>query len=87
MIKQLIGDQRDEFLEKDDILDKWQSNLTASERRTLITKWLGQAWENLNNDYPNLRKKLFQKTGLLMMTCDGTGDNLIRPEGFESYTF
>ena len=86
MIKQLIGDQLDEFLEKDDNLDKWQSNLTASERRILITKWFGQAWENLNKDYPNFREKLFQKTGLLT-TCDGTDDNLIRTKGFENYTF
>ena len=50
MIKQLIGDQLDEYLEKDDNLDKWQSNL-----RILITKWFGQAWENLNKDYPNFR--------------------------------
>ena len=85
MIKQLTEDQLDEFLEKDDNLDKWQSNLTASERRILITKWLGQAWENLNKDYPNFRKNLFQKKGLLM-TRDGTDDNLIRPEGFENYT-
>ena len=61
MIKQLIGDQLDEFLEKYDNLDKWQSNLTASERRILITKWLGQAWEISTKTTPTSGKNFSRR--------------------------
>eukprot|EP00794_Sanderia_malayensis_P013638 gene13638-15064_t len=85
MIKQLIGQELDKYLEEDDNLEKWQTSLTAGERRILLTKWVGEAWEKLNTNL-SYRKKLFQKTGLLM-TADGSDDELIRPEGFPNYTF
>eukprot|EP00112_Aurelia_sp_Birch-Aquarium-sp1_P024456 Seg7753.1 transcript_id=Seg7753.1/GoldUCD/mRNA.D3Y31 product="hypothetical protein" protein_id=Seg7753.1/GoldUCD/D3Y31 len=86
LIKVLMGEQMDLFLQEDDNLEKWQSKITASERRILITKWLGEAWEKLGKEYPDFRRKLFLKTGLLM-TADKTDDDLIRPEGFEDYHF
>ena len=76
-----IGQQLDKYLEKKD-----NSSLSASERRLLITHWLSDAWERITHDYPDYRRKLFQKTGLLM-TADGSDDVLIKPEGFTDYTF
>ena len=86
LTKTIMGQQLDKYLEKKDNLRKWQSSLSASERRILITHSLGDAWERITHDYPHFRKKLFQKTGLLM-TADGSDDVLIKPEGFTDYTF
>ena len=86
LIKELMGKELDKYLEKDDNLNKWQSSLSAGDRRILITKWLDEAWEKVSTDCPDYRKKLFLKTGLLM-TADGSNDDLIKPEGFEDCTF
>ena len=51
-----------------------------------MTKFVGQAWEELNEDYSEMRKKFYQKTGCLM-TADGTDDDKIQPEGFVNYNF
>ena len=86
LIKKLMGKELDKHLEESDNLEKWQSSFSASERRILLTEWLGSAWELINSEYPGNRKKLFQRTGLLM-TADGSDDNLIQPEGFADYSF
>ena len=86
LIKKLIGTELDKYLEVEANYDKWCSGLTAGERRVLITKWVANAWETINLKYPNFRRKLFLKTGLLM-TTDGSGDEHIRPQGFENYSF
>ena len=86
LIKKLMGQELDKYLEQSDNLTKWQSSLTAGERRILITHWLGEAWETVGLNYPNYRKKLFEKTGLLM-TVDGSEDHLIKPDGFDDYSF
>ena len=86
LIKKLIGAELDKYLEVEANYDKWCSGLTAGERRVLITKWVANAWETINLKYPNFRRKLFLKTGLLM-TADGSGDEHIRPQGFENYSF
>ena len=50
-----------------------------------MTKWAGAAWRELTKDQA-LIKKLFQKTGCLL-TIDGTGDDMIRPQGLDDYKF
>ena len=55
-------------------------------KELLLTEWLGSAWELINSEYPGNRKKLSQRTRLLM-TADGSDDNLIQPEGFADYSF
>eukprot|EP00794_Sanderia_malayensis_P001546 gene1546-1709_t len=59
LIKKLMGQQLDKYLEQSDNLLKWQSSLTAGERRILITHWL----------------------------VDGSEDHLIKPDGFDNYSF
>ena len=74
-------DQGEGFMMKKKIglyLDEW--------RRILMTKFVGQAWEELNEDYSEMRRKFFLKTGCLM-TADGTDDDKIQPEGFVNYNF
>ena len=88
LIKKLMGNELDKYLEKKDNLERWQSPsaLTASERRILFTQWLGQAWQTTESGYAGTRRKLFKKTGSVM-TADGSDDDLIRPEGFPDYSF
>ena len=65
--------------------DKWQAekrydvdqSFTASERRILLTKWTGEAYENLFiTKYNGFCCKLFKKTGCLL-TADWTDDELV----------
>ena len=86
MMKKKIGLYLDEWLEDEENFDKWHRTISAKERRILMTKFVGQAWEELNEDYSEMRRKFFQKTGCLM-TADGTDDDKIQPEGFVNYNF
>ena len=57
---------------------------TASEKRTLITKWVGDDYrEFLSLKHDGLRYRLLQKTGCLI-TADGSDNELIQPEGLPS---
>ena len=58
---------------------------SAKERRILIAHWVGEAYQDLcKNEYDNLRWRTFEKTGCLM-TADGSGEELITPEGLDNY--
>ena len=85
-IKKLMGVELDKHLETGH-LEKWQHPLRASERRILLTQWLANAWHRIDNsEYPGGRRKLFERTGLLM-TTDGGDDDLVQPKGFADYLF
>ena len=50
MLKFEIGRQLNIWLGQADNLEKWESNkLTASDRRVLITQWVGQAMDIVDN--------------------------------------
>ena len=88
LMKRLIGQQQDAWLECDDNMEKWIGNqkLTASDRRVLISHWVGEANKKLQGDeYAAFRKGCFLRTGCLI-TADGSDDELIRPEGLPGYT-
>jgi len=85
-IKRQISMKFDEWLDADEKnLAKWEEGLlTASERRILMTMWLGEAF-----DYciKNLSiRRYWEKTGSLM-SIDSSGDHLITPEGTENYDY
>ena len=99
LLKVYTGQALDEWLGHGENLQKWECNaLTASERRVLITKWVGEATERIDKlPYhhedgrtsredtgvpPLYRHRLFEKTGTAM-TADGTGDDKISLEGLE----
>lgn len=87
MIKKLIGRQLDSYLESDENFERWcGQGYSASERIILLTKWVGQAWTDMQK-YPNFRQRLFQKTVLLMTAEEGEEDKLINPLGYKNYTF
>ena len=88
LVKKLIAKAQDEWLELEDNVDKWMGhskNLSASDRRILITQWVGEAYEKINSpDYDHFRWRCFQKTGCLI-TANGSEDKEISPEGLENY--
>ena len=68
-IKIIMGQIQDEWLDRDDNLNLWESSdLNARERRILITQWLGEAWERLTTSpaYVDTFFKSFQKTGFVL---------------------
>ena len=79
---------QDVWLDTESNLEAWESGkLTASQRRILMTQWVGEAWEVFNSEkYDNARFRYFEKTGCLM-SADGSGDEYITPEGTMNYRF
>eukprot|EP00903_Cladosiphon_okamuranus_P011389 g10732.t1 len=87
MLKVEVGKQQDAWLEQSDNIERWESNdLTASDRRVLITQWVGSAMQKLD-DREEYRFRLFEKCGMAM-TVDGSGDDRINLEGLDKpYSF
>ena len=78
---------QDAWLDKDANLEQWEGKLSASQRRILMTQWLGAAWEAFNSpDYDHARLRYFEKTGCAM-SADGSRDFKITPEGTVNYSF
>ena len=89
LMKYLYGLAQDEWLDLMENLELWESGkMTASQRRILMTQWVGKAIETYNSQrYADTRRRLFEKTGCFM-TADGSGDHRIQPEGVQGrYTF
>jgi hypothetical protein len=80
-VKLYMGEAMDEWLEHDDNLNKWEGNeLSASDRRVLMTHWLGAAWAKAMGK-PETVRKYFEHTGALM-TLDGDhGVSLFKFDG------
>ena len=57
--------------------------INASARRVLITKWVGQAWEEISEDKEMIIRS-FYKCGI-SVPIDGSGDSQIHIEGLEDY--
>ena len=85
MLKFFIGQAHRNWLDKEGNADRWygnESTFTASERRILITHWVGEAWKKLcSPDYDHLRKRCWEKMSCLI-TADGSEDDKITLEGF-----
>ena len=88
MIKRLVTQEQDKWLEMDENFDRWAGNgkpLSASDRRILISHWVGEAHKRLQEaNYDKFRRNCFEKTGCLM-TADGSDDSLVKPEGLPGY--
>ena len=85
LMKLKIGNTLDKWLEVKENIEKWQGKMSAKERRILMTKWVGDAWDEMQR-YQDLFRKAFKRTGCLI-TVDGSGDDLIHPQGYENYEF
>ena len=63
-IKDLVCRARDKLMEADeDNFDLWCHSLTASQRRILITQWVGEAWQKFCRDYHNIVTRCAEKSG------------------------
>ena len=76
-LKAKIGENMERWLEREDHIDKWHGKISAKERRVLMTKWVGEAWEEVASK-EHFIFRLFQKTGCLM-TADMSEDQHIKP--------
>ena len=75
-------------IEDDKNCENWygEAMLTASEKRALITKWVGNAYrEFLSSKHDGLRYHLFQKKGHLIIAY-WLDDIFVQPEGLPNHT-
>ena len=68
--------------EKNDEL--WSGVFPMWKKRVMLTQWSGQAWDDLYRTFDFAAD--VRKIGMLM-TVDGTNDDLITVDGVEKYTF
>ena len=88
-VKNLIGDEQDEWLEDTDHLERWTTSplvggLQAWEKRVLVSQWAGRAWEKLCDSYDFVGSA--RALGMLI-TADGSDDDKIKVQGLTGYTF
>ena len=87
-LKMLVAKTHQEWLDDDSYADRWFNNVqpySATERRVLITHWVGNAWKMLNQPkYDKLRNACWTATGCLL-TADGSDDHLVKPEGLPEF--
>jgi hypothetical protein len=57
--------------------------LKASDRRVLMTKWVGEAWDRCTTD-PSTIIRAFKKCGI-SVPVDGSEDECININGLEGY--
>ena len=83
LLKVKVRQAHYKWLDSDENADKWygeDNQFTASERRILITHWVGEAYNALVDErYDRFRREIFERTRCLL-TADGSGDDLVRPE-------
>lgn len=77
-----VGHELDAWLEVDGNLERWEKGLKAKERRILMTHWLAAAMAKVVADY-ELRRKSFERTGMLIKLHAGADDELIKPQGLK----
>ncbi|CAM9248088.1 unnamed protein product, partial [Heterosigma akashiwo] len=84
--KVLISQEMDRHLDVPEHLEQWENGtFSASEKRVLITRWVGAAWEKIfAEDGPYKPNRYFEKTGCLL-TADGSEDHKIQLEGIKDY--
>jgi hypothetical protein len=75
----------EEWLEDEENLNLWENGkLKESEKRILISKFVGAAWEKKISRSDFSTDIYFQKTGCLL-TLDGSEDNLVHVQGLPLY--
>ena len=87
VLKVVIKQEFFNWLDDEDHIDEWygETVFSASEKRILITRWVGKAYRKIcDPKYDHLRYRLFEKTRTLI-TADGSDDDKIQPEGLPNY--
>ena len=73
------------FFFQDHLSDYLENKLTTSERRVLITQWVGQVWEEMTTTLKDTVIRGFDKCGITV-AHDGSQDHLINIHGIPNYT-
>lgn len=82
--KHLVDAQYNQHFEAN--LDAWVlGKISASERRILMTKWIGAAWEVFCQEYKDTIQASFIKCGIAL-PIDGSQDTLINIRGLNHYS-
>ena len=79
MLRLEIGRQCDKWMWVDANLERWEGSMTASERRVLMTEWVGEAWKVVMSKHSSLFSSYERVGGL--MTADSSEDDKIKIEG------
>ena len=84
-----IGNYLDLWLMDADNMERWESKLTAGERRILSIGFLGQAMRKIMTaDYDDMRVGCFERTGCLMtLIANNEYDRKINPQGMKIGSF
>ena len=84
-----IGHALDEWLMEEENLEKWESKMSASERRIVTTQFIGKAMnEVMSTENTEMRRRAFEKTGCLITWLPiATHDDKICPQGLEKGMF
>ena len=82
--KNLVDAQYNQHFEAN--LDAWAlGKISASERRILMTRWIGAAWETFCSQYKHVIIASFVKCGIAL-PIDGSQDTLINIRGLNEYS-
>lgn len=81
-IRIYVGHELDKWLEVDDNLERWEKGLKAKERRILMTHWLAAAMAKLLQQ-PDLVRKCYERTGMLIKLKANEDDVLVKPQGLK----
>ena len=74
------------FISSQDHLAEYANNeISASQRRILITKWVGKVWEEMSTTMRATIVRSFEKCGI-SVAYNGSEDHLINIEGLHSYS-
>ena len=87
LLKVKIKQEFFRWIEDDKNCENWygEAMLTASEKRVLITRWVGDAYrEFLSSKHDGLRYRLFEKKGYMSTAC-WLDDIFIHPEGLPNH--
>jgi len=81
VVKLYMGEEMDKWLDDDNNLERWESNaLSASDRRILMTHWLGHAYKKASEDW-NQVTKYWEHTGGLMTITGDFGASKLKFDG------
>ena len=84
LVNFFVGKEFEDWLELDDNLHLWETGkLSASEKRILVTKFVGAAWDHIFLSGKYNPAAFFEKTGCLL-TLDGSEDAKVKIEGCPS---
>jgi hypothetical protein len=79
-LKARIEDLADQYIDKNE--REWvEGKYTVSQRRVLLTKWVGQAWDDMHTEDSDMIRQAFVQVGL-GLPVDGSRDSEIKIKDF-----